>query len=72
MGYALMMAPCVLCGRVFGFNPHKVPSIRVNDKREPLCEPCVIKSNAKRKELGLDPWPDIQPGAYDPIEEIEL
>jgi hypothetical protein len=34
MGYYLVFAPCVGCGNLFGFNPEKVPSIRVDGVRQ--------------------------------------
>ena len=71
MGYALAFSQCVSCKHVFGYNPHKVPSIRVNGVREPVCLTCIELANPKRKAAGLDeivPHPD----AYGPIDESEL
>lgn len=78
-GHAIVMSPCFGCGRVFGYNPHKVPSIRVNSRgessptgsREPICEVCVERANVQRAENGLDPIV-VLPGAYEPISEGEL
>lgn len=71
MGYGLAIAPCVSCGRTFGFNPHLVPSIRVDGVKQPLCQGCLTGLNEVRKSLGLEPWKAL-PGAYDPVPEGEL
>lgn len=70
-GYAQVFGPCANCGRAFGFNPHKVPSIMVNGTREPVCAPCVVVWNAEREKHGLPAIPPL-PGAYDPLPESEL
>jgi len=73
MGYALMMASCVRCEAVFGFNPHKVPSIRLTPdaEKQPICKTCVEWANQEKKKLGL-PQFTIPEGAYEPINEEEL
>jgi hypothetical protein len=71
MGYAMMWSPCVRCGRIFGFNPHKVPSIRVNGQREPVCEGCYHVLAAIQKDRGMEVLP-LSPDAYEAIEEGEL
>jgi len=71
MGYAIVWSPCVGCGRVFGFNPHRVPSVPINGVREPICRDCVDRSNPTRIANGLEPI-RILPGAYEPIHESEL
>jgi len=71
MGYALMMGPCINCGQVFGFNPNKVPSIRVKGQREPICKLCVEWANSERKKKGF-PLFAINEDAYEPISEEEL
>jgi hypothetical protein len=71
-GYVFATGRCINCGRVFSFNPHKVPSTSaVTGSREPVCRPCFDRLNAKRVELGLEPWP-MMPGAYEPMPEEEL
>lgn len=78
--YALMIGNCVLCGNPFGFNPHKVPSIRVNARglpdqnapRQPICRDCHTAANQVRRERGLAPWPNPAPDAYDPIPDYML
>jgi hypothetical protein len=66
------MAPCLSCGRVFTFNPDRVPSLDLKDGRgkQPICLDCMTRGNAKRKELGLPEHP-ILPGAYDPAPEFD-
>lgn len=71
MGYALCMAPCFGCKQVFSFNPLRVPSIRHNDVRQPICRTCIELANPKRIANGLPPI-EILPDAYDPIDEREL
>lgn len=70
-GYVFMTGRCVGCGRLFTFNPNKVPSVRVNGSREPICGNCVAAANPIRKEKGLEPI-TVLPGAYEPCEEHEL
>lgn len=71
MGYAFATSPCYGCGRVFSFNPVRVPSILINGNREPICLNCVNRANPERIRNGLDP---IVPAAdaYDPVDEQEL
>lgn len=71
MGYVFMTGTCVNCGKVFNFNPIKVPSIRINGIREPICGKCIEKVNPIRKERGL-PEIEIEPDAYDWCREEEL
>jgi len=71
MGYALGTAPCIGCGQPFTFNPMKVPSIRVNDVKEPICENCVNRFNPIRIAKGLEPIVPL-PGAYEACDEEEL
>jgi hypothetical protein len=85
MGAYLVHGNCFRCGRVFSFNPHKVPSIPVKRNaegqyeavppelggvREPVCRPCVDEVNPVRVAKGLDPI-RILPGAYEPADEFE-
>jgi hypothetical protein len=69
--YALLFAQCASCKRVFGCNPLRVPSIRVNGVREPVCKECVTSANPKRKAMGLEEF-TIHPDAYEPVDEQEL
>lgn len=55
---------CFVCRGTFTFNPERVPSIRVDGHRQPVCRNCMDRANAVRKERGLEPHA-ILPGAYD-------
>jgi hypothetical protein len=68
MAYMSCMGPCVGCRRVFSFNPDRVPSLRVDGYKQPVCRDCMAKVNVERKEKGLEPFP-VQPGAYE-AEEV--
>lgn len=70
-GVHFAMSPCIGCGRVFTYNPHKVPSAVVNGVREPICLDCVTHANPKRIALGLQPIV-LLPGAYEPADDSEL
>lgn len=77
--FAFVFGACLFCRQPFGFNPHKVPSIRVNaegqpdetGKREPICARCVDGVNATRAAAGLELWV-VPPDAYEAIPEGEL
>ena len=68
MGYALMFGACCACYQTISFNPHKVPSLMIDGRREPLCRSCALKWN----ELHPENARPIQPDAYEPIPEDEL
>lgn len=70
MGYMFAMGPCGACGKVFSYNPEKVPSFRRTPEslREAICRECVEAANPMRKERGL-PEIEILPGAYE-AEEV--
>jgi hypothetical protein len=68
MGYAIMYGICVACKRTIAFNPHKVPSLMINGKREPICKNCAERWN----ELHPENARPIQDGAYDYMDENEL
>ncbi len=70
-GFALAVGRCISCGRTFGFNPGKVPSVRVAGQREPVCESCMTAANAVRVSRGLPELP-VLPGAYEPSPEEDL
>ena len=71
MGYAFAMSHCIGCKQPFSYNPHKVPSIRVEGVREPICRACVDAANPHRIAGGLLPI-IIEPGAYEAMPEEEL
>ena len=69
--YALCTSACIGCGRLFSYNPVRVPSIRINDNREPICLNCVERVNPQREANGL-PVIVPAPDAYEPVDEAEL
>jgi hypothetical protein len=71
MGYAFCTSPCIGCGRVFNYNPVRVPSVTIKGSREPICETCVARANPLRIANGLEPIVPL-PGAYDACDESEL
>jgi hypothetical protein len=71
MGYALATGHCLLCKRLFSFNPVRVPSFRVQGSREPICQDCIEKVNIKRVDAGVPPF-HISPDAYEACDEGEL
>lgn len=71
MGYALCTGICIGCGRVFSFNPMRVPSLPWHGSREPICQDCVTRVNPKRIANGLQPIVP-HPDAYEPCDEHEL
>lgn len=71
MGYAFAMAPCIGCGKIFSFNPLRVPSITIGGERQPICLACVQRVNPRRRANGL---PEIVPlpDAYETCDEQEM
>ena len=67
MGFMTGLGPCYVCGRVFTFSVERVPSMRVDGEREPVCQPCMVRVNRERKARGLPPHP-VMAGAYGPDE----
>ena len=67
MAYMFIFGECINCHQPFSFNPHKVPSIRVNGKREPVCSKCIGIANQKRISKGMQRL-DIHHDAYEPEE----
>ena len=70
-GYALCYAACFGCGKVFSFNPVRVPSIRIEGDRKPICQGCVDRVNPMRVKNGLAPIVPA-PDAYDACDESEI
>jgi len=64
MGYMMVYGACIGCKALFSFNADKVPSVRVNGNREPICKGCVERFNPIRAAKGLAPI-TVLPGAYD-------
>jgi hypothetical protein len=72
MGYVTATSPCLGCGRVFSYNPLRVPSCSAaTGKREPICQICVDRVNPMRIKNGLEPIVPL-PDAYEACEEDEL
>jgi len=72
MGYVMAMGHCILCHQVFSFNPLRVPSLRVNGTRYPVCEGCVAaRINPARRKQGLEDLV-VADDAYEAIPEEEL
>lgn len=66
MAFMYALGSCCACGARIAFNPNKVPSLRVNGVREPICRACFEQWNQiHRTGKGLDPIP-LQPDAYEP------
>jgi len=70
-GYVMAHSACIGCGRVFSYNPVRVPSLFVNGQREPVCRDCVERVNPGRIKNGLAPIVP-HPEAYEPCDESEL
>jgi hypothetical protein len=71
MGYALCHGYCIGCGRLFSFNPIRVPSLPWKGSKEPICQGCVDRVNPLRIKNGLEPIVPA-PDAYEACEESEL
>ena len=73
MGYAFGTSACFGCGRIFTYNPLRVPSIRSpqTGTKEPVCRDCIERANPIRIKNGLAPIVPA-PDAYDPVDESEL
>lgn len=69
--YAFVMSACIGCQRIFSYNPLRVPSVRVNGMREPICRACVERANPQRIANGLEPIVPF-PDAYEPVDDSEL
>jgi hypothetical protein len=78
-GWAVVVSHCFSCGRTFGYNPHRVPSIpigpdglpAIGGERKPICRDCVLMVNPLRVRNGLEPI-EIFPDSYEPIPASEL
>ncbi len=71
MGYVLAFSSCYGCGAPFSYNPNKVPSIRINGIREPVCKSCIERANPQRIANGLEPIVPA-PDAYEYADENEI
>lgn len=71
-GVYFCMGQCIACGALISFNPHKVPSLTVEGRRQPICKVCHEKWNKiHRVDQGLEPIPVLE-GAYEPVDESEF
>jgi len=71
MGYAFVTSRCFGCNQIISYNPVRVPSIRINGVREPVCRSCVERANPLRIKNGLPPIV-IAHDAYEAVDEQEL
>ena len=72
MGYCIVFASCAACKAPLMCNPTRVPSIRVNGVKQPICERCFNRWNEiHRTSKGLPPEPLLD-GAYEPCDEHEV
>jgi len=69
--WVTMIGSCFGCSRPFSFNPMRVPSIRVDGDRKPVCQSCINRANALRKAQGL-PQHEVHPDAYEPAREWDV
>lgn len=67
MAWLSVIGDCVICGIRFSFNADRVPSVRIDGQREPVCRDCINRANEVRKEQGIDPI-YVFPDAYEPME----
>ena len=76
-GYYFATGTCLLCGEIFNFNPHLVPSIPIGENgkpaidgtRQPVCRACAESMNLARRGNGL-PLFVITDAAYEPTEGL--
>jgi hypothetical protein len=70
-GYVFGLSDCLICQKSFPYNPHRVPSFRIDGVKEPVCGSCMVEVNAEREKLGLEAFV-IPTDAYEPIPVGEL
>ena len=70
-GYCFVFSACAGCRVPFSYNPLKVPSIRINGVKEPVCRGCIERVNPERIRNGLKPI-RYSADAYEPVPEEEL
>jgi hypothetical protein len=79
LGYVTAIGNCFACGRVFTFNPIRVPSIPIDadgtvsatGDRKPICRDCATRANEARRASGLPLW-EVSEEVYGPVAEEEL
>jgi hypothetical protein len=67
----LLIGTCINCGCTFGCNPNKVPSVRINGNREPVCKDCMDRLIAREEAAGIVPK-RYADDAYEAIREEDL
>jgi len=61
---------CYGCGRMFLFNPYRVPTVRdPQGVKQPICRQCVERVNLEQKRKGIAEFP-IPEDAYGPTKEV--
>lgn len=71
MGYVHVLSGCYRCKRPFTYNPSRVPSVRVDGVRQPVCLACVEAVNPIRVARGLAPIVPLD-GAYEAADERDV
>ena len=71
MGYVMVFGLCCSCDKLIGFNPNKVPSVRIMGEKRPICRECVERVNTKRRVMKM-PQIEIDPEAYESANEDEI
>jgi hypothetical protein len=71
MGYVTATSSCLGCGKMFSYNPMRVPSLTHQGTRRPICADCVARVNPMRVRNGLEPIVPL-PDAYEACDESEL
>jgi len=73
MGYVIVQGQCLLCKKLFAFNPKWVPSFRVPEhgEKQPVCRECMDEVNEARRNNGVPPF-KIHANAYEPADENEI
>ncbi len=70
MMFMCMWGYCAGCEEFISFNPDRVPSLRVEGKKEPICRNCFDRWNQiHRISKGLKPE-ELNPDAYS-SQEVE-
>lgn len=68
--FVMVLGSCAVCGQIFSFSPSKVPSIRINRKREPICRICIEMVNRVRAAGGVEPFLVLE-GTYEEESAME-
>lgn len=53
MKCSAMIERCCGCGRFFGFDLERAPSVLADGKLRPICRDCVDEANRRRRSYGL-------------------